>query len=1403
MTSDTTGTQWVPRPMRQPSAHAFQQPARPLLRHPLTSGIQQPPSMSDAEPAFKKQKLDHTPVPRPEFFASQVQHTTLTTGQDPQSQLPFSSNEPNLSDSDPSSITRQTSSSAPSLFFPLRPSSDQRQTPRRCLTTPSQWTFSKLGATQVKPFVPEIPSPAPRYPPSGGSSKVKDLKTLGSAQSPDSEDAADFSPWRGNHQEDVLSESSTKNGFYDKIQVSQTESSTGRPYVWSSLKHRSGLQVLSSLFVSVLDQRQAHGTVTASCTFKPPPRVTLTDSKREAWLQDLANPAIPLRRLSRTIPHGIRGRTLLDHSLAKNIPIARSLWLAKCVGANEIRAFKRKGASGVFAVGGETKWIKEWTANVEQFLDAIIGTCGSPGWKGHIAYGLRLTTSLLAESLLDRDHYLDWLLNATNQTVLDALSIYLLVLRSHLEELGKSRHYGRRLVESVLGQLRKIQCQPSPDLYKPVKLEIEDLIKIFIISSPASFLLPTAWQRYEPMLRFIVGPPNTALYIRFEDICKRNARLEALSDSGQESETPPTQTIVRILDSLSSDSDMTRVALNICKVAHDTDCSVRACLQWSSSVYRGGQARVYVAVRLLQKWCAMGIDIEKHILNFIATESNADGLNKLRFYRVIAELIRSRHFSAGKYFQWVIANGVLGKYGKSSKAYNLDLGLMFEIPLHGLPTHIFNLRQNLLRSIGMSIDDEDQAIAQRKAFIASKLPNQHWHCGNPSELDRPPSDHFRDTLTIKSDVAHWVRQQLMTYSVSNQGGLQQIPPTAVSESKLLSNPSIEMAQFQTLFGILEELEDFTAMFVFLARHTKSHNIQVLAAAAVTVSHYLDVFLAIGAVDILFMQIVEQYKSLDDRLSHTSLIEALIDLGQMLPNRTSETQALQKDMGKSESKLGVAACSPVSEHMAEALQSENTGSTSTDDIEQLLASGTSMDERLLTNVFELIWKRFETTWADSIKSSVASASLISRLRLFNMAAVNQMMILAVDRMLASRPRAKLTRICIPLICARAISLEKLLSRVWQLLHGSDSLFADSELLVEAIELLCTDRPKAESSISYLHYRFYTQQQRVIRDPSSDTVSLLQCLLKHAATTQKQPKITGHRLLLDHNFMTLLRTFSDSSGQGWQRLKVVFEPVLTSEEPMRTMEDLVFPAKLDTTLWSLSQGSNIDLGRVEQEQISEHGKLRGVLMHVNFLNVLLCRLYLQTLLICSSTTSEKAAEHLVSVAVDMAPHASTEKVHLWARMLRGLPPEQKESIRDKAEIKFFTLLASTSETTGPHLPGLLECLLLLMKGADKDGYTAVSASRTLVQIYDSIIRLLVIPSPSGERLEMRLGSMLFFDFFAFINPPSLHRTFPSSTQRPALQTFPIRRWEAMPDATPHMTENDTSISLTLFAARKKVL
>lgn len=127
--------------------------------------------------------------------------------------------------------------------------------------------------------------------------------------------------------------------------------------------------------------RRDIGQVVAPPSFKPPPRVTLTDTKREVWLRDLANPAITLRRLSRTIPHGIRGRVLLDQCLNKKVPAERAVWLAKCVGANEIRAVKRKGANGALVMGGEAKWIRDWTICVEQFVETSVLLVASSDWS--------------------------------------------------------------------------------------------------------------------------------------------------------------------------------------------------------------------------------------------------------------------------------------------------------------------------------------------------------------------------------------------------------------------------------------------------------------------------------------------------------------------------------------------------------------------------------------------------------------------------------------------------------------------------------------------------------------------------------------------------------------------------------------------------------------------------------------------------------------------------------------------------------------------------------------------------------------------------------------------------------------------------------------------------------------
>ena len=273
----------------------------------------------------------------------------------------------------------QTADTDVPLPMPRRPVAGfAASTPRR--EAPAPTVPSSKKDTRPKPFSIEPPAAAPRY--SAHGDRQAKASSLGP---PPTVAFADFFPWTGNHPEDQFSENVIRNGYYDKGLFTTTETQSAKGTLFPALKHKTGLTALSSVFTAVLGQRRHNGQITAPSTFKPPPRVTLTDTKRELWLRDLANPAISLRRLSRTIPHGIRGRVLLDQCLNKNVPTDRAVWLIKCVGANEIRATKRKGVSTI-SMGGEARWIKDWTISVEQFIEHVYFSFDEDEWKAKVHY---------------------------------------------------------------------------------------------------------------------------------------------------------------------------------------------------------------------------------------------------------------------------------------------------------------------------------------------------------------------------------------------------------------------------------------------------------------------------------------------------------------------------------------------------------------------------------------------------------------------------------------------------------------------------------------------------------------------------------------------------------------------------------------------------------------------------------------------------------------------------------------------------------------------------------------------------------------------------------------------------------------------------------------------------------
>lgn len=469
----------------------------------------------------------------------------------------------------------------------------------------------------------------------------------------------DLFPWTGGHPEDVLSEALVKAGISNKSQL-PNETNTARPSLWANLKNKSGTSTLSTLFIAVLEKRQASSRITTPNTFKPPPRLTLRDSTRETWLHDLANPTVGLRRLSRTIPHGITGKVLLDQCLNKNIPLPRAIWLAKCVGINEMRAHKRKGQAGTIT------WVRGWTSSVEQFLDGVISAVGQPDWKVRITYALQLTAHLFKENLLEEEHFIDWIQKSLESCTMERLFLWLLIacIPDFWQSLASSRRRGKRLNEALLTHAKKLYQTDAEPKELSVLTFLESVLTKIFITVPSSLLLPQTWEKHADVLRTFARRRNNAKIMHtFADLDERNKAI--LCPPSLESSIPKhsLSAFFRLLDDVDYKKSIAieGLAFECMQIVPDHTQLVSAVLQWASSLYRQGLHRLYLATRLLRKWSQIGIDVGEGIMLYLPSIGSDLSKETRIVFRIIAELIRSKTFSLGRYLHWLIATGSLNQ----------------------------------------------------------------------------------------------------------------------------------------------------------------------------------------------------------------------------------------------------------------------------------------------------------------------------------------------------------------------------------------------------------------------------------------------------------------------------------------------------------------------------------------------------------------------------------------------------------------------------------------------------------------------------------------------------------------------------------------------------------------------
>ena len=366
-----------------------------------------------------------------------------------------------------------------------------------------------------------------------------------------------------------------------------------------------------------------------------------------------------------------------------------------------------------------------------------------------------------------------------------------------------------------------------------------------------------------------------------------------------------------------------------------------------------------------------------------------------------------------------------------------------------------NLRRILLSSIGASTAKEDEAINAMKGLVAGKI--QDFFPASETLAFSELQDCYpcRVSETVRSAIGRWIRQAIATRFLSLEvDDRLDLEKNEGVQTRAEANPlaGIGLEQFQSMRAVLEGLEDFSILADIIKICCTSENAKILTAATDTVNYHIDIFMAIGAVDELFQALYQRFQeTYNQKAFERILVESLADLGAHLPKAMEEVRTLRRALLHQEKLFSPAACSPISDHAAEALQS--TELAFADEVEQALSSGTSMDQNTLRQIFLIITKRLESSWTDAASlSTIKFPDLFLRLKRFGPDTFKELISQWLDNLFIIPARPQLSKILLPFICTAAISLRAVLDRMITLMKSTLNTINTAAISLDGLELL---------------------------------------------------------------------------------------------------------------------------------------------------------------------------------------------------------------------------------------------------------------------------------------------------------------------------------------------------------------
>ncbi|KAF6010290.1 hypothetical protein HII12_002997 [Brettanomyces bruxellensis] len=371
----------------------------------------------------------------------------------------------------------------------------------------------------------------------------------------------DFHIWKHTSMDDKRMCKHLQKGYYQPPVVSN-ECHSGRQIVSQLLHSANGsdglkngtgtskdkgnvtkrkLNLMGDVMMKALIERHKMNRIRGKSTYRPPPRVTLTEHKREMWMRKLADGSIPLKKLSKAVPHGLRNKMLLLQCLKHNIPISRAIWLIKCISSNEQRQLKRRASNSGSVSLLVGQWTVEWTEQVCMFLEHIYKSCSDgqnkEKWKLSMDYGTKLVNELYFQNLLNREVFLSWVVQFLGKLVkvkddftsnLWLVSIHYHAIRLYLFRILKIDYLSKELVENMLLVVAKIYetgYEDENEYISHLSDRFKYLVRFLFYYNSGNFIIPSNWSYLKPYLRKVLTQDMGVVKEQFNLITYRNESL--------------------------------------------------------------------------------------------------------------------------------------------------------------------------------------------------------------------------------------------------------------------------------------------------------------------------------------------------------------------------------------------------------------------------------------------------------------------------------------------------------------------------------------------------------------------------------------------------------------------------------------------------------------------------------------------------------------------------------------------------------------------------------------------------------------------------------------------------------------------------------------------------------------